>query len=113
MLLEKNAIGKVEIAEAFFADLVNSIAAESFGVVGTSSNFLRNFRSLVKNDSNNGIVVRKEEDKLYIDLHIEIKYGVNIAETVKNLTEKIKYVIKDCTGFETENINVYIDKMSV
>ena len=113
MLLEKNAIGKVEIAEAFFADLVNSIAAESFGVVGTSSNFLRNFRSLVKNDSSNGIMVKKEEDKLYIDLHIEIKYGVNIAETVKNLTEKIKYFIKDCTGFETENINVYIDKMSV
>ena len=112
MLLEKNAIGKVEIAEAFFADLVNRIAAESFGVIRTSSNFLRNFRSLVKN-SDNGIVVRKEEDKLYIDLHIEIKYGVNIAETVKNLTEKIKYVIKDCTGFETENINVYIDKMSV
>ena len=112
MLLEKNAIGKVEIAGAFFADLVNSIAAESFGVVGTSSNFLRNFRSLVKN-SDNGIVVKKEEDKLYIDLHIEIKYGVNIAETVKSLTEKIKYVIKDCAGFETENINVYIDRMSV
>lgn len=111
MLLEKNATGKVEIAGDFFVDLVNSIAAESFGVVGTSSNFLRNFRSLVKN-SDNGIVVRKE-DKLYIDLHIEIKYGVNIAETVKNLTEKIKYVIKDCAGFETENINVYIDKMSV
>ena len=113
MLLEKNAIGKVEIAKDFFVDLVNSIAAESFGVVGTSSNFLRNFRSLVKN-SDNGIVVRKEEeDKLYIDLHIEIKYGVNIAETVKNLTEKIKYAIKDCAGFETENINVYIDRMSV
>lgn len=113
MLLEKNAIGKVEIAEDFFVDLVNNVAAESFGVVGMPNDFLRRFRSLVKNGNSNGAVIKKEEDKLYIDLHIEIKYGVNIAETIKNLTEKVKYVIKDCTGLETENINVYIDKMSV
>ena len=113
MLLEKNTIGKIEIAENFFVDLVNNIAAESFGVVGTSSDFLQKFYSLIKNGGRNGITIRKEENKLYIDLHIEVKYGVNIAETIKNLTEKIKYIIKDCTGFETENINIYIDKMSV
>lgn len=112
MLIEENLIGKVEVSKAFFVDLINVAVAESFGIVRTVGNFPQKLKTLITQKNNDGIIVMRENERLFIELHIEIKYGVNISEATKNLVERIKYTMENYIAIRVENVDVYIDKMS-
>ena len=112
LLLVENSLGKIEISEGFFVDLIGSVVAESFGVVRTFCNLNQKVKSMVKCSGSEGIIIEIKEGSLIVDLHVEVKYGVSISEVVRNLAQKAKYIIEDYTDFKVEKVNVYVDKMS-
>ena len=58
-----------------------------------------------------GVSVRAGKDKLVVDLHITVLYGVNVGTVVKSIINKVKYVMEESTGISVERVNVYVDEI--
>ena len=69
---------------------------------------------LLKKDSiTRGIAVRMENNKLTLDFHVIIAYGVSIIAVSDNLIENVKYKVEEFTGIDVGKINVYVEGVRV
>ena len=59
------------------------------------------------------VTVRYKNDKLYIDLHISVMYGVNVSTIVKSIIHKVRFAVEDETGFTVDKVNVFVDAVKV
>ncbi|MBQ4563466.1 MAG: Asp23/Gls24 family envelope stress response protein, partial [Lachnospiraceae bacterium] len=53
------------------------------------------------------------QNKLCIDFHIIVAYGVSISAVADNLIENVKYKVEDFSGIEVERINVFVEGVRV
>ena len=58
-------------------------------------------------------VVVDDNNKLLIDLHIIVAYGVNITSVCENLINNVKYRVEEFTGIEVEKISVLVEGVRV
>ena len=57
-----------------------------------------------------GINVKITEDnKIRLDFHVIVAYGVNISTIADNLVNNVKYKVEAFTGMEIEKINIYVE----
>lgn len=104
--------GSVQINQSVIAQYAGSIAVECFGIVGMASVNMRDgLVKLLKRDKiTNGIeVLITDENKLILNFHVIVAYGVNIAAVADNLIENIKYKVREFCDMEIEKINVYVE----
>ena len=66
----------------------------------------------VRRTLDKGVRVRAIDNKLAIDLHIVVSFGVNISAIVKSIVNKVKYTVEDATGLEVSAVNVFVDGMT-
>lgn len=116
MIKIENHLGVIRVSNAYFANLVGYVAAECFGVSGlvtsTPSQGLR--RLLTGRDTmDKGVRVRNNNGQLYIDLHISVSYGLNIAAIVKSIVNKVTYTVEAASGLPVGRVNVFIAEMKV
>lgn len=112
----ENHLGTIEISQEYFAKLVGRAASECFGVAGmVFSTPVQGLRSFIdrKEIADKGVRVRSAGGSLFIDLHIAVTYGVNIAEIVKSIVNKVRYTVEQATAFEVLRVNVFVDDMKV
>ena len=50
-----------------------------------------------------------KENVVYINIHVRLKYGVNVAKETKQIQENIATAIKEMTGVSVNHINVEVD----
>ena len=63
--------------------------------------------------NNKGVIVHvTESNKLVIDIHIVVSYGLNISAIVKSITHKVRYTVEDVTGLEVSKINIFVDRVA-
>ncbi len=110
-----NEMGTVLVDEDVLAKYAGSAAVECFGVVGMASvNMKDGIVSLLKKENiRHGVSVRVEENKLYIDMHIIVAYGVSIMTVAQNLVENVKYKVEEFTGMEVGKIIVCVEGVKV
>jgi uncharacterized alkaline shock family protein YloU len=116
MIVLNNHLGSVSIARGFFTELISTTVRDCYGVVGTNAGgiwqniveFLPLLKGKKKN-SGRGVNVRFTEGKIFIDLHITVLYGVNVASIVKSIQHKVTYVTEEQTGMKVGRVNVYVD----
>lgn len=111
-----NPIGDVIIDKAVIANYAGLAAIECFGIVGMAALSVRDgFVKLLKRDSiTRGIQVAIGADnKLTIDFHVIISYGVSIKTVADNLIENVKYKVEEYTGIEIKKINIFVDGVRV
>ena len=60
-----------------------------------------------------GVSVKFQKDKLIIDLHISLMYGVNMNAVAKAIIHKVGYTVEQSTGISVEKVNVYVDSIRV
>jgi len=114
MIKIENHLGIIEISPEYFANLVGKAASECFGVSGmVNSSASQGLRSIItrKDSPDKGVRVRNIGDKLVIDLHITVTYGVNISAIVKSIVNKVRYTVQDAIGFAVSKVNVFVDEM--
>ena len=58
-------------------------------------------------------VVINEENKLEIDFHVIVSYGVSISTVSDNLIENVKYKVQEFTGLEIKKINIFVEGVRV
>ena len=106
-----NTYGKVSMTSGYFAGLVSQAVQSGYGVAGMATRGTSDsLRGLVQKDfPEKGVHVSEEEGQLIIDLHIKVTYGLNIAEAVRSVTHRVKYVVEEATGLTVKSIRVSVD----
>ena len=53
------------------------------------------------------------ENRISIDFHVIVSYGVSISAVADNLIESVKYRVEEFTGMEIEKINIFVEGVRV
>ena len=54
-------------------------------------------------------VTYDENNKLIIDFHVIVAYGVSVSTVADNLVHNVKYKVEEFTGKVIEKINIYVE----
>ena len=109
-------LGSVQIDNDVIAKYAGSSAVECFGIVGMAAvNVKEGFAKLLKRDNvRHGVAVFVSEDnKITIDLHVIVSYGVSISAVTDNLISNVRYKVEEFAGLTVERINVYVEGVRV
>ena len=103
--------GKVLIDTDVIAIYAGSVAVECFGIVGMAAvNVKDGLVRLLKRDYlNHGINVALNNNKITLDFHVIVSYGVSISTVSDNLIDTVKYRVEEFTGMEIEKINIFFE----
>ncbi len=110
-----NAFGTIVIDNSVIAKYAGSVAVECFGIVGMASvNMKDGIVSLLKKDHlEKGINVQVSDNRISLDFHVIVSYGVSISTVCSNLMESVKYRVEAFTGMNVETINVFVEGVRV
>ena len=108
-------MGSIAIDSEVIAQYAGSVAMECFGVVGMAGiNVKDGLVKLLKMDSmTRGINVAVKNNKLILNFHIIVAYGVSILAVSDNLISNVKYKVEEFTGIEIEKINIFVEGFRV
>ena len=108
-------MGEVLIDTDVIAKYAGSVAVECFGIVGMASvNMKDGLVKLLKKDSlTHGISVELNDNRITLDFHVIVVYGVNISSVADNLISTVKYQVEEFTGMEIEKINLSVEGVRV
>ncbi len=108
-------MGNIAIDNEVIAQYAGSIAMECFGVVGMAGINVRDglVKLLKKESMTRGINVSIRKNKLTINFHVIVAYGVSILAVTDNLISNVKYKLEEFTGIEIEKINIFVEGVRV
>lgn len=108
-------MGNITIDNEVIAQYAGSVAMECFGIVGMAGiNVKDGLVKLLKMDSmTRGINVSVKNNKLVLNFHVIIAYGVSILAVSENLMSNVKYKVEEFTGLEIEKINIFVEGVRV
>ena len=103
-------LGKIIISNEVIATYAGSVAVGCFGIVGMAAvNMKDGLVKLLKRESlRHGINVTIADNKISLNFHVIVAYGVSISAVAQNLYENVKYRVEEFTGLEIEKINIFI-----
>jgi uncharacterized alkaline shock family protein YloU len=107
--------GRVIIDSDVIKTYAGSVAVSCFGIVGMAAvNMKDGLVRLLKRDYlNHGIDVVIEDNKITIDFHVIIAYGVSIEAISDTLISTVKYQVEEFTGLKIEKINIFVEGVRV
>ena len=108
-------MGNIMIDNEVIAQYAGSVAVECFGIVGMAGvNVKDGLVRLLKMDSlTRGITVSLENNKLNLDFHVIVAYGVSIMAVADNLVDNVKYKVEEFTGLKINKINIFVEGVRV
>lgn len=52
-----------------------------------------------------------KDNEVYINIHVRMKYGVNVAKKTREIQEKIAASIKELTGVVVKHVDIEVDNI--
>lgn len=106
-------LGSINISEEVISSIVKSTISEIEGVAGLSNTAGAELAERIGLKTvSKGVKVQFVDDKIIIDLIINVVFGCNIVNTAKSVQEKLISVVQDTTGIEKADINVHVSGIS-
>ena len=108
-------LGDIAISPDVIAMYAGSVAVECFGIVGMAAvNMKDGLVKLLKKESlKHGINVTLNDNKISLDFHVIVSYGVSILAVADNLISNVKYKVEEFTGLEIVRINILVEGVRV
>lgn len=108
-------MGNITIDNEVIAQYAGSVAVECFGIVGMAGFSAKDgLAKLLKMDNlTRGIVVSINNNRLTLDFHVIVAYGISILAVSDNLVDNVKYKVEQFTGIEIEKINIFVEGVRV
>ena len=113
--LVDTGLGKIMIDTDVIATYAGSVAVECFGIVGMAAVSMKDgLVKLLKKDSlKHGINVIITDNKITLEFHVIVAYGVSISAVSDNLISNVKYRVEEFTGLTIEKINILVEGVRV
>ena len=110
-----NKLGEIQISSDVIAMYAGMTAVECFGIVGMAAVSMKDgLVKLLRRDSlKHGINVTIEDNKISLEFHVIVAYGVSISAVTDNLISNVKYKVEEFTGMEIENIHILVEGVRV
>lgn len=108
--------GTIELSNEVIATVVGGAATDNYGVVGMASrNQIRdNLNDILKKENYaRGVVIRKEDQGVAVDVYIIVGYGTKISAICRNIQEQVKYNLETMLGFSANTVNVYVQGVKI
>ena len=106
-------MGNITIDKEVIAKYAGTLAMECFGIVGIGITVKDVVKLLRKDNLAKGITVTINNNKLTLDFHVIVSYGVSILAVSDNLIDNVKYKVEEFTGMEIEKINIFVEGVRV
>ena len=109
-------LGIITIDPEVIAKYAGSVAVECFGIVGMAAVSMKDglVKLLKKESLTKGIQVGiSDENKITLNFHVVVAYGVSISAVTDNLISNVKYKGEEFTGMSVDKINIYIEGVRV
>ena len=109
-------LGIITVSPEVIAKYAGTVAVECFGIFGMAAvNMKDGLVRLLKKDSlTHGIQVTISDDnRITIDFHVIVSYGVSISAVTDNLISNVKYRVEEFSGMPVDKINIYIEGVRV
>ncbi len=68
---------------------------------------------LKKENYTKGIVVRNTDEGLELDMYIIVSHGVKISEVVREVQQRVKYMLEKTLELDFRQVNVYVQDVKV
>ena len=108
-------LGIITIEPEVIAKYAGTVAVECFGIVGMAAVSMKDglVKLLRKDSLKHGINVSLNDNKISLDFHVIVSYGVSILAVADNLISNVKYKVEQFTGMEVEHINILVEGVRV
>ena len=106
--------GSINISEEVINGVVRSAIAEVEGVAGLSNTAgaelaeLIGFKTISK-----GVKVQFVDEKIIVDVIINVVYGCNIMDVARNVQERVMSMVQATTGIEQAEVNVHVSGIAL
>ena len=105
---QNQAAGNLKISREVISTIARYAALEIEGVDSLAS-FATNLKGwLLKKQSAKPIGIDLSDDVAVIELHVNIKAGVNIPETAEKIQSAVKEAVQNMTGIAVSRVNINI-----
>ena len=103
-------LGSILIDTDVIATYAGSVAVECFGIVGMAAVNMKAglVKLLMKDSLKHGIQVTLTDNKISLDFHVIVVYGVSISAVAQNLYENVKYGVEVFTVMDLYKINIFV-----
>ncbi len=111
----KTKRGQVNIKNEVLAKVAGVTAIECYGIVGMAMvNMTSGITKLMMGDNiTKGISLSVKNNKIDIDLHIVVEYGVNIKAVTENIISNVTYKLESFSGLEVASVNIFVEDVRV
>ena len=108
-------LGAIVIDSNVIATYAGSVAVECFGIVGMASVSMKDglVKLLGKENLGHGIAVKLHENRIELDFHVIISYGVSISAVAENMVSSVRYKLEAFTGMEIARITIHVEGVRV
>ena len=106
-------MGNITIDKEVIAQYAGIVAMECFGIVGMGITVKDVVKLLKRDNVTKGITVTVNNNKLTLDFHVIVSYGLSILAVSNNLIDNVKYKVEEFTGMEIEKINIFVEGVRV
>ena len=108
-------MGNIVIDRDVLAKYAGTATMECIGIAGIASLNVKDGVAglLKKENAGRGVNVFIVNNKLKIELHVIVAYGVSIRAVAHNVLENVRYKIEEFTGLEIEAINVIVEGVRI
>ncbi len=107
---ENQTLGRIEISNDAVIDLVDIIISTTYGALDGS--FKENFKALLSTRLNQsikrGIKVIAEGSSVKIAIDLDLKEGVNPAQAIDSLKDRVAYEVHHYLNVEANTIDVHL-----
>ena len=106
-----SGLGKIVIDTDVIATYAGSVAVECFGIVGMAAVSMKDgLVKLLKRDSlKHGINVTIADNKITLEFHVIVAYGVSISAVSDNLISNVKYKVEEFTGMKVGSVEIFVE----
>ena len=109
-------LGIITIDSEVIAKYAGSVAVECFGIVGMAAVSMKDglVKLLKKESLTHGIQVSiSDENKITLNFHVIVVYGVSISAVSDNLISNVKYKVEEFSVMPVEKINIFVEGVRV
>ena len=110
-----NSLGEVTVSQRLIRDISGKVAENCYGVVGMAARSKKDgIVNLLKNDNKGrGIKVYSDNNRVVVELHIVVEFGINITSICKSIANRVRYTLETVTGIPVKSVNIRVEGIRV
>lgn len=108
-------MGDIVIDRDVLAKYAGTATTDCIGIVGMAAVNVKDgvTKLLKRENAARGVNIAINNNRIRIELHVIVAYGVSIRAVAQNVLESVRYQLEEYTGLEVEKINVIVEGVRI